>query len=102
MGTTVRNQLDSSAPSRRRGKEREGGKKKKKTLMKKIILADREKRKLARKEAEERRTERIAAGIKLKPLEIKEEESELIVHPLESQSLMVEETTTQLEDQFEE
>jgi len=68
LGTTVRNQLDSSAPARRRGKEREGGKKKKPTKMKKIILADREKRKLARKEAEDRRTERIEAGITLKPL----------------------------------
>jgi len=64
----IRNQLDSSAPSKKRGKEKEGGKKKKKTLMKKIILADREKRKLAREEAEKRREDRIKAGISLKPL----------------------------------
>lgn len=51
LGTSVRNQLDSTAPVRRRGKEREGGKKKRPTLMKKIILVDREKRKMARKEA---------------------------------------------------
>jgi len=68
LGTSVRNQLDSTAPVRRRGKEREGGKKKRPTLMKKIILVDREKRKMARKEAEVRRTERIQAGIVLKPL----------------------------------
>ena len=54
----VRNQLDSTAPMRKRGKEREGGKKKKKTLMKKIIIADRERR----------REERLKTGITLKPL----------------------------------
>ena len=46
---TVRNQLDSTAPMKKRGKEREGGKRKRKTLMKKIIIADRERR---RKETE--------------------------------------------------
>jgi len=73
----VRNQLDSSAPSKKRGKEREGGKKKKKTLMKKIILADREKRKLAREDAEKRREDRIKAGISLKPLPRKDDEFDI-------------------------
>eukprot|EP00092_Neocalanus_flemingeri_P022511 GFUD01024412.1.p1 GENE.GFUD01024412.1~~GFUD01024412.1.p1 ORF type:complete len:1026 (+),score=376.63 GFUD01024412.1:135-3212(+) len=77
---TVRNQLDSSAPSKKRGKEREGGKKKKKTLMKKIILADREKRKLAREEAEKRREDRIKAGISLKPLPRKDDDFDKLVN----------------------
>ena len=51
----VRNQLDSSAPTKKRGKEREGGKKKKKTLLKKIILAERLRKKNLRNEAEKRR-----------------------------------------------
>eukprot|EP00090_Calanus_glacialis_P015003 TRINITY_DN23891_c0_g1_i1.p1 TRINITY_DN23891_c0_g1~~TRINITY_DN23891_c0_g1_i1.p1 ORF type:complete len:1004 (-),score=355.52 TRINITY_DN23891_c0_g1_i1:281-3292(-) len=74
LGKTVRNQLDSSAPSKKRGKEREGGKKKKKTLMKKIILADREKRKVLREEAEKRREDRIKAGVSLKPLPLKDDD----------------------------
>merc|ERR1711913_81093 len=64
LGTTLRNQLDSSAPARRRGKEREGGKKKRKTLMKKIILADREKRREAR----------LRSGETLKPLPLPPDE----------------------------
>merc|ERR1719431_860028 len=71
---SVRNALDSSAPTKKRGKEREGGKKKKKTLMKKIILADREKRRLLREEAEKRREDRIKAGVSLKPLPQKEDD----------------------------
>jgi len=71
---SVRNALDSSAPTKKRGKEREGGKKKKKTLMKKIILADREKRRLLREEAEKRREERIKAGVSLKPLPQKDDD----------------------------
>lgn len=55
----VRNQLDSSAPTKKRGKEREGGKKKKKTLMKKIILTEKAERRRRREEAEMRRIERI-------------------------------------------
>jgi len=74
LGKTVRNQLDSSAPTKKRGKEREGGKKKKKTLMKKIILADREKRKILREEAEKRREDRIKAGVSLKPLPLKDDD----------------------------
>jgi hypothetical protein len=42
--TVVRNILDSSAPSIRRGKEREKPKKKKQTKMRKVILADRQAR----------------------------------------------------------
>merc|ERR1719431_1263556 len=71
---SVRNTLDSSAPTKKRGKEREGGKKKKKTLMKKIILADREKRRLLREEAEKRREDRIKAGVSLKPLPQKDDD----------------------------
>jgi len=71
---SVRNALDSSAPTKKRGKEREGGKKKKKTLMKKIILADREKRRLLREEAEKRREDRIKAGVSLKPLPQKDDD----------------------------
>merc|ERR1711892_533500 len=74
----VRNQLDSSAPTKKRGKEREGGKKKKKTLMKKIILADREKRKILREEAEKRREDRIKAGVSLKPLPQKDDDFGMI------------------------
>jgi len=74
----VRNALDSSAPTKKRGKEREGGKKKKKTLMKKIILADREKRRLLREEAEKRREERIKAGVTLKPLPQLEDDFNLV------------------------
>ena len=55
----VRNQLDSSAPTKKRGKEREGGKKKKNTLMKKIILTEKAERRRRREEAEMRRIERI-------------------------------------------
>ena len=55
----VRNQLDSSAPTKKRGKEREGGKKKKNTLMKKIIITEKEERRRRREEAEMRRIERI-------------------------------------------
>jgi len=77
----VRNQLDSSAPTKKRGKEREGGKKKKKTLMKKIILADREKRRLLREEAEKRREERIKSGISLKPLPQKDDDFNLVSLP---------------------
>ena len=72
----VRNQLDSSAPTKKRGKEREGGKKKKKTLLKKIILADRAKKKQAREDAEKRREDRIKAGVTLKPIPIKDEYEE--------------------------
>ena len=61
---TVRNQLDSTAPERKRGKERESGKKKRKTLMKKIILADREKR----------REERLRSGKTLKALPLPPDE----------------------------
>ena len=59
MERVVRNKLDSSAPTKKRGKEREGGKKKKKTLMKKIILSEKEERRRGRAEAEVRRLERI-------------------------------------------
>ena len=67
---SVRNQLDGTAPSRKRGKEREGGKKKRKSVMKKIIIAERERK---RAEAEKRREERIKQGIKLQPLPIKDD-----------------------------
>ena len=59
MERMMRNKLDSSAPTKKRGKEREGGKKKKKTLMKKIILSEKEERRRGRAEAEVRRLERI-------------------------------------------
>jgi len=85
---TVRNQLDSSAPSKKRGKEKEGGRKKKKTLMKKIILADREKRKLAREEAEKRREDRIKAGISLKPLPMKDDEFDVVVDALDKVTII--------------
>ena len=70
----VRNQLDSSAPTKKRGKEREGGKKKKKTLLKKIILAERQRKKTLREEAEKRRENRIKEGVFLKPLQPTETE----------------------------
>merc|ERR1719447_2469777 len=70
----VRNQLDSSAPTKKRGKEREGGKKKKKTLLKKIILAERLRQKTLRDEAEKRRESRIKEGVFLKPLQPTETE----------------------------
>jgi len=70
----VRNQLDSSAPTKKRGKEREGGKKKKRTLLKKIILAERLRKKTARDEAEKRREDRIKEGIFLKPLKVSDDE----------------------------
>ena len=44
----VRNVLDASAPTKRRGKEREKPKRKKPTTLKKLILQDREKRNLER------------------------------------------------------
>ena len=44
----VRNVLDASAPTKRRGKEREKPKRKKPTTLKKLILQDREKRSLER------------------------------------------------------
>ena len=44
--TPVRNTLDSSAPTIRRGKEREKPKKKRPTKMRKIILADRKERQM--------------------------------------------------------
>jgi len=72
----VRNQLDSSAPAKKRGKEREGGKKKRKSVMKKIIIAEREKR---RSEAEKRREERIKQGVTLKPLEVKDDFDETVI-----------------------
>merc|ERR1711874_882891 len=72
----VRNQLDSSAPTKKRGKEREGGKKKKKTLLKKIILAERLRKKTLRDEAEKRREDRIKEGVFLKPLEVSGDEPE--------------------------
>ena len=72
----VRNQLDSSAPTKKRGKEREGGKKKKKTLLKKIILAERLKKKTLRDEAEQRREGRIKEGVFLKPLKVSDDEPE--------------------------
>merc|ERR1740123_983988 len=72
----VRNQLDSSAPTKKRGKEREGGKKKRKSVMKKIIIAEREKR---RSEAEKRREERIKQGVTLKPLEVKDDFDEAVI-----------------------
>ena len=71
----ARNQLDSSAPAKKRGKEREGGKKKRKSVMKKIIIAEREKR---RKEAEKRREERIKQGITLKPLLMSDDFNEAV------------------------
>ena len=72
----VRNQLDSSAPTKKRGKEREGGKKKKKTLLKKIILAERLRKKTLRDEAEKRRKERIKEGVFLKPLKVSADQPE--------------------------
>ena len=72
----VRNQLDSSAPTKKRGKEREGGKKKKKTLLKKIILAERLRKKTSRDEAERRRQDRIKEGVFLKPLKVSDDEPE--------------------------
>jgi len=72
----VRNQLDSSAPTKKRGKEREGGKKKKKTLLKKIILAERLRKKTLRDEAEKRREERIKGGVFLKPLKVSADQPE--------------------------
>merc|ERR1711974_231488 len=72
----VRNQLDSSAPTKKRGKEREGGKKKKKTLLKKIILAERLRKKTLRDEAEKRREDRIKEGVFLKPLDVSGDEPE--------------------------
>ena len=71
----ARNQLDSSAPAKKRGKEREGGKKKRKSVMKKIIIAEREKR---RTEAEKRREERIKQGITLKPLLMSDDFNEAV------------------------
>ena len=44
----IRNVLDASAPTKRRGKEREKPKRKKPTTLKKLILQDREKRNLER------------------------------------------------------
>lgn len=44
--SSVPNKLDSTAPSKRRGKERENPKKKRKTILKKLILEARERRKL--------------------------------------------------------
>merc|ERR1711953_668601 len=70
----VRNQLDSSAPTKKRGKESEGGKKKKNTLLKKIILAERLRKKTLREEAEKRRENRIKEGVFLKPLQPTETE----------------------------
>ena len=72
----VRNQLDSSAPTKKRGKEREGGKKKKKTLLKKIILAERSRKKILREEAEKRRENRIKEGVFLKPLNVSDDQPE--------------------------
>jgi len=45
-------------------------------LMEKIILADREKRKIARENAEKRREERIKSGVILKPLIPKDDEND--------------------------
>ena len=64
----VRNQLDSSAPARKRGKEREGGKKKKTSSMKKIILAEKARKLAERQEAAARREKRIKDGVRLEPL----------------------------------
>ena len=72
----VRNQLDSTAPERKRGKEREGGKKKRKTLMKKIILADRERR----------REERLRSGETLKPLPLPPDEDILSTQEIHNTS----------------
>ena len=105
----VRNQLDSSAPSKKRGKEREGGKKKKKTLLKKIILAERLRKKLAREEAEQRREERIKAGVFLKPLDVANDdftqvpETEIKTEPSEpnvikTEDLLEENIPTNLEE----
>ena len=85
---SVRNQLDSTAPERKRGKEREGGKKKRKTLMKKIILADRERR----------REERLKSGAILKPLPLPPDED---IHqtadfkPIEAEEMEFSESSNQ-------
>ena len=69
----MRNQLDSSAPARKRGKEREGGKKKRKSLMKKIIMAEKARKRGEREEAAARRQKRIQDGVHLEPLMVAEE-----------------------------
>ena len=97
--TTVRNALDSSAPTKRRGKEREKPKKKKPTRMKRLIMSERESRRSERQQnlalsTKENQTPPENEVITGESTKCEPQEKQISQEPTEEESLQIDEPKT--------